>query len=269
MIPIFRRRRRIVSPLVSLAVAGAIYLATDRFDSDSFRESSRQRRGSGLYVLGHRVSFGGDRTEDGPSKPVSNPWLDRSSERVDPEAEPFAGTWPPVINRTYPDLNLVDQNGERFRLSRLRGKVILLEIAAVPCAGCQAFAGGNKRGGFGGVSVQKGLDSIHEYARRYGGIDLDRDKNVAFVQLLLYGRSMSNPTQDEVSGWARHFGMARGKNHIVLRGERSMINRQTYNMIPGFHLIDRDFVLRVDSSGHQPTHDLYRELLPALGKMAR
>jgi hypothetical protein len=35
-------------------------------------------------------------------------------------------------------------------------------------------------------------------------------------------------------------------------------------MIPGFQLIDADFVLRFDASGHHPKHDLWRELLPAV-----
>ncbi len=43
----------------------------------------------------------------------------------------------------------------------------------------------------------------------------------------------------------------------------------TYQKIPGFHLIDREFVLTHDSSGHHPEDDLYRDLLPALGQMVR
>jgi hypothetical protein len=38
-------------------------------------------------------------------------------------------------------------------------------------------------------------------------------------------------------------------------------------MIPGFQLIDRDFVLRYDASGHRPRHDLWRELMPAIPRL--
>ena len=35
-------------------------------------------------------------------------------------------------------------------------------------------------------------------------------------------------------------------------------------MIPGFQLIDREFVLRYDGTGHRPRHDIWRELMPAI-----
>ncbi|MDV6032997.1 MAG: hypothetical protein F9B45_23510 [Phycisphaera sp. RhM] len=63
--------------------------------------------------------------------------------------------------------------------------------------------------------------------------------------------------------------MDRDANQIVLRGDPSMLSRQTYEMIPGFQLIDRDFVLRSDSCGHHPHDDLYKDLLPMLRTMAR
>jgi hypothetical protein len=179
------------------------------------------------------------------------------------------GSWPPAEGERYPDLVLTDQHGETLQLSELAGKVILLELAAVPCKGCQAFSGGNRHGGFAGVPVQPGLDSIHDYAAQYGRVKLGQDEDVVFVQLLLYGNSMTSPTQQEVAAWAEHFHLHRASGEIVLRGDPSMLGPATHAMIPGFHLIDRDFVLRYDSSGHQPRHDLYRDLLPALGEMSR
>jgi hypothetical protein len=178
------------------------------------------------------------------------------------------GNWPPVKGAFYPDLVLSDQNGDTVRLSDFAGKVILLELAAVPCEGCQAFAGGQERGGFAGVGVQRDLQSIHHYANRYGGVELGSDE-VVFVQLLLYGKSMSNPTQAEVAGWAKHFQMPRTDKTIVLQGDASMLGQASYQMIPGFHLIDDHFVLKYDSSGHHPEDDLYRDLLPALGRMVK
>ena len=179
------------------------------------------------------------------------------------------GQWPPRVGLRYPDLLLTDQNGDQVALSDFAGKVILLELAAIPCKGCQAFAGGNKYGGFDGIGVQKGLDSIHEYAQRFAGVTLGENEQVVFVQLLLYGKDMSSPSQDDVSHWAAHFKMKRDRNQIVLRGDNSMLGQTTYEMIPGFHLIDRDFTLRCDSSGHHPKQDLFRDLLPQLGQFAR
>ena len=177
--------------------------------------------------------------------------------------------WPPVTGNRYPELVLRDSNGAPVRLSDHAGKVILLELVAVPCKGCQAFAGGNKYGGFAGVGVQPDLDSIHEYAERFAGINLTTNPDVLFVQLLLYGKGMGRPTQEETMGWAKHFRMNVNDHQIVLRGDASMVNRNSYSMIPGFHLIDRDFVLRSDSCGHRPNENLYTELLPKLKELTQ
>jgi len=231
------------------------------------------RRIFGLAVCVATIGCSGNTAPDrgGPafSFSLTSAWQKPEKKNRIPVVDPVVGPWPPRVGASYPDLKLVDQNGQAFQLSRLTGKVILLELVAIPCKGCQAFAGGNRHGGFGGVSVQSGLDSIHDYAKRFAGVDIDGGTDIAFVQLLLYGTSMDSPSQQEVTGWARHFGMDRSRNQIVLRGEQSMISRETYQMIPGFHLIDRHFVLRYDSSGHHPKDDLYRDLLPALGRMVR
>ncbi|QDT12779.1 peroxiredoxin family protein [Planctomycetes bacterium K23_9] len=179
------------------------------------------------------------------------------------------GNWPPIKGEAYPDLILKDQLGKTVRLSDFKGRPILLELAAIPCAGCQAFAGANDLGSFAGVASQSNLDSIHKCAERFSSVRLGKDKNVVFVQLLLYGNAMSSPTSDEVAGWAEHFGMQRSDCNVVLQGEASMLSPEVYKSIPGFHLIDSDFVLQYDSTGHHPEDDLYRDLLPALGTMAR
>ncbi|MEO1615244.1 MAG: hypothetical protein AAFV88_05305 [Planctomycetota bacterium] len=184
-------------------------------------------------------------------------------------AEPVVlGDWPPKRDEVFPDLVLHDQDGNPTRLSEFAGKIILVEYAAIPCVGCQAFAGGMEKGPFGGFQTQPGLESIDVYAKRFAGVELGTE-DIVFVQVLLYGESNSAPTQREVAGWAAHFEMNRAENRIVLRGDASMLSRETYDMIPGFHVIDRDFVLRADSCGHQPLENLYTELLPKLGELAR
>ncbi|MEM6474405.1 MAG: hypothetical protein AAF802_33030, partial [Planctomycetota bacterium] len=157
--------------------------------------------------------------------------------------------------------------GDPTRLSQFAGKIILVEYAAIPCAGCQAFAGGKTRGSFGGFPVQA-LESIDHYAKQFAGTVLGTE-DVVFVQVILYGKSVSSPTPSEVAGWAKHFGMDSSPHRVVLRGDASMLNQTTFDMIPGFHLIDRDFVLRSDSCGHQPAENLYTDLLPLLGRLAR
>lgn len=183
----------------------------------------------------------------------------------DTDASEISFAWPPRVGEPYPDLKLVDQTGATTRLADFRGKVILVELIGIPCGACQAFAGAHKKGAFRGAKVQSNLESIHVYARKYGRFDLNDDR-VVFVQILLFNTNLQAPTLAEARAWADHFGMDRSKNRIVLAGSDSLATKQSYNLIPGFHLINRDFVLIRDSSGHHPTHNLYTDLLPAMGK---
>ncbi|WP_145057078.1 thioredoxin domain-containing protein [Adhaeretor mobilis] len=175
--------------------------------------------------------------------------------------------WPPKLNETYPDFQLIDQEGTPTRLSEFKGKIILLEPIGMPCKACQAFSGGHERGGFRDIPPQPGLPSIEEAARKYGGFDLSDDRIVK-IRLLLYSLAMRAPTAEDARAWAEHFGLERAKNEIVLAGLPSMIGDASYRMIPGLQLIDQEMVLRADGTGrsHQQ-HDLYRELLPGVRKM--
>ncbi len=86
------------------------------------------------------------------------------------------------------------------------------------------------------------------------------------MQLLLYDMKRSGAPKLEVAQrWAKHFGLADRPDTYVLVGEPYLIGRASFRMIPGFQLVDRDFVLRYDAGGHHPVHDLWRELLPAVG----
>ena len=178
--------------------------------------------------------------------------------------------WPPVLGEPYPDVQLRDHNGKLVSLSQFEGKTIVVEPVGMSCPGCQAFAGGHHAGGFRGVQPQPGLKSIEEYAPRYsGGVSLD-DARIVFVQLLLYDMTAAQaPTIEDAMAWAEHFGTDRHPNRIVLVGDQRLIGPASYDMIPGFQLIDADFVLRSDSTGHHPRHNLYQELLPLLGDLVR
>jgi hypothetical protein len=175
--------------------------------------------------------------------------------------------WPPKLKAPYPDLNLMDQDGNPTRLSDFKGKIILVEPIGMPCKACQAFCGGHSVGGFKGIPPQPGLPSIEESARKYGRFDLS-DERIVKVYLLLYIKKMQAPTRRDAKAWAEHFGMNRSKNEIVLAGLPSMIGKDSYAMIPGLQLIDRDFILRADSTGRtSQQHDLYRDLLPRVRRM--
>lgn len=208
--------------------------------------------------------------DPGPAADPAAPGGGSARASSQPAAElPFA--WPPVKGEPYPDLELVDQTGARTRLSSFRGKIVLVEPIGMNCPGCNAFVGANRAeiGHFEGIRPQRGLKSIEEYAASHaGGLRLD-DPRVVYVHLLLYSLKMKAPTADDARRWAAHFGMDRAKNQVVLAADARFIGPASYKMIPGFHLIDAEGILRSDSSGHHPKENLYTQLLPLLGKLTR
>lgn len=173
-----------------------------------------------------------------------------------------AGFWPPAVGEAYPDLQLIDHTGKPRRLSSFKGKTILIEPIGMSCQACQSFSGGRQKGPFDGVSPQPNLDSIENYLPRFsGGITLD-DPRLVYVQLLLFNMEMEAPTPEDVQRWAKHYGFYPRKNIYVMAGTPEMITEASYQMVPGFQLVDRNFVLRADSTGHRPKNDLYQSLLP-------
>lgn len=176
--------------------------------------------------------------------------------------------WPPALNNYYPDMELLNQDGGRTRLSSFKGKVIVIEPIGMSCPACQAFAGANRSGvrPYGGVRPQANLQSFEELLKRYTGLSLG-DPRLVFVQLLLYNPSMQAPSQAEARQWAANFGMRTGAGCYVLVGRQNMVNKYSYDMIPGFQLVDRDFVLRSDSTGHNPRNNLYTHFFPMLKRV--
>jgi hypothetical protein len=180
------------------------------------------------------------------------------------QTEPKITPWPPQTGRLYPDLQLIDQDGRSFRLSSLMGKVILVEPLGMSCPACQAFAGAHDKGAYGGMSVQRGLGSIYKLTPRYAkGLKLPR-QDVIIVQLILYDTRLGAPNPEDARKWAQHFGMKRAHNEIVAVSPYDLRSEIAYNLVPGFQLIDKNFILRSDSTGHHPKDNLYTELLPMI-----
>jgi hypothetical protein len=175
--------------------------------------------------------------------------------------------WPPRVGEPYPDLELVDQTGQLVRLSSFKGSVLLIEPVGMNCPACQSFAGAHRLGPYEGIQPQGGLPSIEELVPQYArGVSLSDDR-IVYVQLLLYSMTMDAPTPEDARKWAKHFRADRAKNHIVLAGTKEFIGQASYDMIPGFQLVDRDFILQVDATGHRPRHNLFTQLLPAIPRL--
>jgi len=174
--------------------------------------------------------------------------------------------WPPKVGQPFPDMTVLDHEGHRVLLSSFRGKVLLVEPIGMSCAGCIGFCGGEEYGAFEGVEPQQGLASIDEYFERFAdGADID-DPHIAIIQMLFFNLAEQTPTIADAGKWARHFQVDRRPNHHVLIGPESLRDK-TYPNIPGYWLVDKEFVLRSDATGHHPPSNLYSDLLPMLPEL--
>jgi hypothetical protein len=178
-------------------------------------------------------------------------------------AKPGIEFWPPRQGERYPNLTLYDHRGQLVSLTSLRGKVILLEPVGMTCEACQSLSGAGKVGCFGQQTAQAGVDALEDYFPRYtGGISLS-DPRIAYVQVLLYGLDLHAPSAADAKAWAHHFKLDERPNVYVLAGTPELIGPASYAMIPGFQLIDRNFVLRAWWYGETGTgDDLWTKLLP-------
>jgi hypothetical protein len=168
------------------------------------------------------------RNVSGDSQPRTRP------KRAYDADKPLRG-WPPAVGQFYPDVVLEDQTGQITGISHYRGKVVLVEVVGLTCPACDALSGGNDpgKGRFRGIEPQPGLSSIDRYAR----------------------------------AWARHFGLSRNRNEVVLIGDQRFISPASRRLIPGFHLIDQQGILRSITSNDPRHDDLYTALLPKLASL--
>jgi hypothetical protein len=174
--------------------------------------------------------------------------------------------WPPRIGEPFPDVAFIDEDGHPVRLAQFKGRVLLVEMIGMTCSACNAFSGAHRVGGFDGVQPQPGLPSIEELAPKYAGVSID-DERLLVVQILLYSMSMQAPTAADAKQWAAHFRPASRANWIVLSGRPELIGSASYNLIPGFQLVDRTGIVRADSTGHTPRQNLFTDLLPLLPRL--
>jgi hypothetical protein len=183
--------------------------------------------------------------------------------------EGIQGPWPPQVGKVYPDLILIDQTGQEFLLSDYKGYIIIIEPVGMNCPACQAFSGAERKGAFQNNPVQKGLPPFKELFPSYtDGLQLPHPK-IVFIQLLLYDMSLGPPAAKHAEIWAEHFGFKKENNEIDAVSPYDLRGKASYNLIPGFQLIDSNFILRSDSTGHFPRDGLYWTLLPMVRELLK
>ena len=176
--------------------------------------------------------------------------------------------WPPQVGKLYPDLALSTPGGASRKISDFKGKVIIIEMIGMSCPACQTWAGARSRGAFEGVSPQPDLQPFDQTFQKYtGGLTLD-DPRIVYIQMLLFNMQMKTPTPDDVRRWSSHFHRNLSRPPILIAGVPEFLApryyQATYNLIPGFHIIDTRGILRYDAAGDHPRHNLWTEALPAV-----
>ncbi len=176
--------------------------------------------------------------------------------------------WPPELNKEFPDVELVDQEGSKLRISDFKGSILLIEYVGMNCPACQAFSGANtKIGPYQNNAVQKGVKAFEEFCPLYSsGVKLS-DERITFIQILLYDMKLGAPTPEDARKWAEHFEFHKSDKKYVTVPTKDLRGKASYNLIPGFQLVDKNLVLRSDSTGHNPRQNLWDTLLPMLPRL--
>jgi len=230
-------------------------------------EKSKRRFGFAPFLVAVLIlcGVGGYLYADMRAKRATSGWNPAMAGEPQGSASNRLGfAWPPKVGTPFPDLELMSDSGVVRRLSEFKGKIILVEPVGMNCPACNAFAGAHKVGGYKGTHPQLGLPSIEEILPRHAkGVTID-DERVVLVHLLLFDMNYAAPTAADARKWSDHFDFGERRDIVVMAGDERFLGPESFKMIPGFFLVDRDFILRADSTGHRPRDDLYRKLLPMI-----
>lgn len=176
-------------------------------------------------------------------------------------------TWPPKLGESFPDLTLIDQNGAKFRLSALKGKVLLIQFVNMKNPVSQAFSGANELGAYMGAETSSNVQVFWKLLPDYAKGVKFPNNNVRIVQILLYSMSLGPPKAEDVQKWAEHFRLYPKDGHIVAASPYDLRGPETAQLTPGFMLVDQNFIVRGDATGTPPHQNLYQTVLPMLASL--
>jgi hypothetical protein len=176
--------------------------------------------------------------------------------------------WPPQVGQPFPDLLLYDQEGRLVRLSSLRGRVLLVELAATCSPASIALAGGHAYGPFQNVAPQTNLDSMNNYLKQFGPVEADPSRWL-HVRIVVFNHQLGAPSLADVQQWARHFNLDASEGQFVLAGNQSLCSATDPSWVPGFYLVDSQFTVRAECVGPTPKHNLYTDIIPLLHDLVK
>ncbi len=188
-----------------------------------------------------------------------------------PVNENLPDPWPAKMNKPYPEIELIDQDGNEFKLSSLKGKVVIVSFIDMSSPISQAQFGAALSGPFGFTTqVDKMVYTFDDVLRKELGGDftLPHD-DVVELGIIVYTQDGGQASVDDAKSWADHFDLSSEDGEIVAVPKKDIRGEESDKIITGFQLIDKNHILRVDSSGPNPKHNLRMTLVPLLPKLLR
>lgn len=171
----------------------------------------------------------------------------------------------PELREPYPNFELLDASGHTVPLHSFRGNVTLIQTVSMGCAICQSFSGAARLGPFGNVMPHAGISSLESYLNRHAPGALKSGK-LQIVQIVFFNARGEPPSAQELTAWSNHFDLGR-RGIIVLGAPMNVSQTIGRKLVPGFQLVDENFILRADSTGSIPRHHLTEQLLPQIPKL--
>ena len=180
--------------------------------------------------------------------------------------------WPPKMNDNYPNLALIDQTGQSFKLADLKGKVIVLEYIDMSSPVSQAQSGAGLLGAYGALQeVDEYTETFEDVLRKNPALDQQPlilpHRDLLQVKIIAYTQDGKQASRDDAQFWAEHFGFTKDRNIIVAVAEKDIRDEDVQNLVTGYQLIDKNFNLRVDSAGPAPKHNLKLTFVPLVPKL--
>lgn len=177
---------------------------------------------------------------------------------------PLPAGWPPTIDAPYPDIELTNQSGVTFKLSDYKGKVIIIIPINMNNAHSQALENALFFGSYEGAPYARNVIALDEEIKKYAPeLRLPHD-DLIFIHLIFHDISYGTPDIQDADAWARHFQRQKSDNHIVAIPHQRIPTYAANALVPGVQLIDRNFILRADSTGATPKTKLREVLIPMM-----
>ncbi len=181
--------------------------------------------------------------------------------------------WPPKMNKQYPEIELFDQEGKELTISSLKGKVLIVEYIDISSPISQAQSGAGLLGAYYASASQ----DIDKYAQPFSKILMDNtdnslilpNENIIELKIIIYGENANAGSRDDAYNWASHFDLDKSDNVIVAVPKKDIRGEIATSIIGGYQLVDKNGILRVDSAGSNPKHNLKMTLVPLVPKLIR